>query len=128
MKIRLAAAALVALALFIPGCASQQVSEDIAGYTPYPKWYGQPYAYAPYDPAGTYYYQPYQYPYPYYYEGYYDHDCGDVPCSGRLNYLPPAIEARAEPVKMPAEVKPQVAPAQPRRATDAAPSKNSAPK
>lgn len=134
MKTRLfAIAALIAFAFTIQGCFnSAQYGTTAASYTPYPKWYGQPYAYAPYDPNGTYYYQPYQYPYPYYYEGYYDHDCGDVPCSGRPKYLQPPVEARAEPVKVPVQGKPESAPpASPEqhpRATTAPPSKSPASK
>lgn len=107
MKSYLAAAAALALcALLLQGCFNSNSQDTLAGYTPYPKWNGQPYAYAPYDPYGTYYYQPYQYPYPYYYEGYYEHDCGDVPCSGRPKYLMPPLEAKAEPVTLPAASSP----------------------
>jgi hypothetical protein len=113
MKTRLiAAAAIVAFALVLQGCSSQQASDaSVAGYTPYPKWFGQPYSYAPYDPAGTYYFEPYQYPYPYYYSGYYDHDCGDVPCDDQRKYWHPALEARAEPVTIPQATAPASPPA-----------------
>ena len=116
MKTRLfATAALIAFAFIAQGCFNSTPAYDqsATAYTPYPKWYGQPYAYAPYDPNGTYYYQPYQYPYPYYYEGYYEHDCGDVPCDGRPTYFPPRIEAKAEPVKIPATMAAQPAAAAP---------------
>lgn len=132
MKTRLSAAvALIGFAFVVQGCFTSHPISNVsaATFTPYPKWYGQPYAYAPYDPNGTYYYQPYQYPYPYYYEGYYDHDCGEVPCRGRATYLlKPPLEAKAEPVMTPPEAKPQTAPAQHPGATAAPRSKNSEPK
>jgi len=90
-----ATAAVIAFAISVAGCsgsASNSVSEN-----PYPAWTG-PYAYAPYDPYGTYLYSPTAYPFPYNYEGYYPSDrvCEGGPCGQSSYPIPVHADAPAQ--------------------------------